>query len=69
MRKQKLLNLQPKLPDLGIFGLKLENNVISEISVLKFVLMHTLVQKRKCLYLGQKMPNDRKQCPRICLII
>ena len=37
-KKQKCLNLGPKMPYLGIFGLVFENNiVISEISSLKFV--------------------------------
>ena len=37
-KKQKCLNLGPKMPDLGIFGLEFENNfAIFEISQLKFV--------------------------------
>ena len=37
-RKQKCLNLGPKMPDLGTLGLEFENNiVIFEISTLEFV--------------------------------
>ena len=37
-KKQKCLNLGPKMPDLCIFGLEFENNiVIFEISTLEFV--------------------------------
>ena len=37
-KKQKCLNLGPKMPDLFIFGLELENNiVIFEISTFEFV--------------------------------
>ena len=37
-KKQKSLNLGPKMPDLWIFGLGFENNIaIFEISTLKFV--------------------------------
>ena len=37
-KKQKCLNLGPEMPDLGIFGLELENNiVIFEISTIEFV--------------------------------
>ena len=37
-KKQKCLNLELKMPDLGIFGLKFENNIaIFEISTLEFV--------------------------------
>ena len=37
MKKQKYLNLGPKLHNLGIFGLDFENNiVIFEISTLEF---------------------------------
>ena len=46
-KKQKCLNLGPKMPDLGIFGLEFENNIaIFEITTLKFVknesLAHTV---------------------------
>ena len=37
-KKQKCLDLGPKMPDLGIFALEFANNiVIVEISTLKFV--------------------------------
>ena len=37
-QKQKCLNLEPKMSDLGILGLEFENNiVIFEISTLEFV--------------------------------
>ena len=43
--KWKCLNLGPKMPYLGIFGLEFEKNiVIYEISVLEFVLLQSLVQ-------------------------
>ena len=46
-KKQKRLNLGPKMPHLGIFGLEFEKtNVLFEISTLKFVksewLFHTV---------------------------
>ena len=42
--------------DLGIFGLKFEIFfVIFEISVLKFVLLQSFVQKKKSLNMGLKM--------------
>ena len=45
------------MPYLGIFGLELQNtNVIYEISALEFVYLQTLVQKRKFINLGPKMP-------------
>ena len=36
VQKQKSLNLGPKMPYSGIFGLEFENIVILEISALKF---------------------------------
>ena len=43
--------------DLGIFGLELENNIITfEISTLEFVYLPNFAKKRKCLNLGPKMP-------------
>ena len=45
-----------KTPDLGIFGLEFENNiVIFEISTLKFVSLENFAEKQKCLNLGSKM--------------
>ena len=39
VQNQKSLNLGPKMPGLGIFGLKFENTIIIfEIGTLKFVL-------------------------------
>ena len=56
MKKQKYLNLGPKMLDLGIFRLKFENNfVIFEISTLKFVQLKNLVENQKCLNLGSKV--------------
>ena len=38
VQKQKSLNLAPKMPDIGIFGLKVENYiVIFEISTFEFI--------------------------------
>ena len=38
LKNQKCLNLEPKMPDFGIFGREFENNfVICEISALEFV--------------------------------
>ena len=55
-KKEKCLNLGPKTPDLGIFGLEFENNiVIFEISTLKFVSLGNFAEKQKCLNLGSKM--------------
>ena len=45
MKKQKCLNLGPKMPYLGIFGLKFERKKKIEISILEFVLLQSLVQK------------------------
>ena len=43
------------MPDLGIFGLELENNVvISEISTLEYVYLQNFTKKQKCLNLGKK---------------
>ena len=60
--KWKSLNLGPKMTDLHIFRVELENTIVLfEICVLKFVLLQSLVQnqktwkKRKCLNLGPKM--------------
>ena len=37
-KKQNCLNLGPKMPDLGIFGLEFENNIaIFEINTVEFV--------------------------------
>ena len=45
------------MPDLGIFGLEFENNiVIFEISTLQFVYLQNFTKKQKCLNLGPKMP-------------
>ena len=45
------------MPDLGIFGLEFENNiVIFEISTLQFVYLQNFTKKQKCLNLGRKMP-------------
>ena len=68
-KKQKSLNLRPKMPYLGIF----EKNAlfgyfwgrivvkktiaIFELSTLKFAYLHNFMEKQKCLNLGPKM-ND-----------
>ena len=44
------------MPDLRIFGLELQNNiVVYEISTLEFVLLQSFVQKQKSLNVGPKM--------------
>ena len=46
IQKQKTLNLGPKMPDFRILGLELEIIiVIFEISLLKFVLSLSMMQK------------------------
>ena len=45
------------MPDLGIFGLEYENNiVIFEINTLELVLLQNFAEKQKYLNLGPKMP-------------
>ena len=57
MKKQKCLSLGPKLPDLGILGLKFEGRIIIfEISTFEFVCLQNFVGKQKCLNLRPKMP-------------
>ena len=46
--KKKSLNFEPKMPDLGIFGLEFENNfVIFEISAFEFVYLQNFVKMSK----------------------
>ena len=48
--------MEPKIPDLAIFGLEFENNIlIFEISTLEFALLQNFEEKRKCLNVGRKM--------------
>ena len=56
--KQKWLNLEPKMPDLGIFGLEFENNiVIFEISAPSNLCNCKISRKKqKCRNLRPKMP-------------
>ena len=55
-KKQKCLNLVPKMPYLGIFGLEFENSiVIFEISTLEFIKLQNLEEKQKRLTLGPKL--------------
>ena len=52
-KKEKCLNLGPKMSYLGIFGLKFEENIIIfEISTLEFVEIQNFAEKEKCLNLG-----------------
>ena len=45
------------MPDLCIFALESENNiVIFEISTLEFAELQTFAKKQKCITLGTKMP-------------
>ena len=45
------------MPDLCIFGLEFDNNiVIIEISALEFVYLYNFVKAQKYLNLGPKMP-------------
>ena len=56
MKKQKSLSLGPKLPDLGIFGLKFEGRIaIFEISTFEFVCLQNFAEKQKYLNLRPKM--------------
>ena len=56
-KKQKFLNLGPKMPYLGKFGMEFENNIVKfEIRTLKFSKLQNFVKKLKCLNLGPKMP-------------
>ena len=43
-QKKKSLNLGPKMPDLGIFGLEFENNIVILV-----------IDIKKCLHFGLKM--------------
>ena len=46
------------MPDLAIFGLEFENNiVIFEMSTLKSVYLQNFTKKQKCLTLGPKVPD------------
>ena len=48
MKKQKCLNLEPKMPDLGIFGMEPGNNiVISEINTFN---ENALFGKKRALF-------------------
>ena len=54
-KKQKCLNVGPKIHNLGIFGLEFEKNiVIFEISTLKFVCMQNFTKKQKIPKFGTK---------------
>ena len=56
-KKRKCLHKGPKMVDLDIFRVKLENNVvISEMIILKFVKLQSFSEKKKCLYLRSTMP-------------
>ena len=56
VEKWKCLNLGPKIPYLGIFGLEFENNVvIFEITTLELVKLGNFVKKWKCLNFGPKI--------------
>ena len=46
------------MPNLGIFGLEFENNIVTfAISTLKFVYLQNFTKKQKCLNSGPKMPD------------
>ena len=68
VKKQKCLNLGPKMPYLGIFDPKCliwvfldkkfrKTIVIFEISSLKFVSLQNFMKKQKCLNLRPKMSD------------
>ena len=68
VKKQKCLNLRPKMSYLGIFDQKCLNWVFLgkdfkktivrfEISTLKFVYLQNFTKKEKCLNLGPKMSD------------
>ena len=67
-KKQKCLNLRPKISYLGIFdqkclnwvflGKDLKKTIVRfEISTLKFVYLQNFTKKEKCLNLGPKMSD------------
>ena len=46
------------MPDLAIFGLEFENNIlIFEMSTLKSAYLQHFTKKQKCLTLGPKVPD------------
>ena len=54
-KKQKCLNLGPKILDLGIFGLEFKHKiVIFEFSTLEVVHLQNFAEKEKCLKLEPK---------------
>ena len=56
IKKWKCLNLEPKIPDFGVFWLEFQKFIVTfEISTLKFVKLRNFVKKWKCLNLGPKM--------------
>ena len=55
-KKQKCLNLAPKMPYLGIFELKLKNRTIAIFEISTNSLIGSFVKKQKCLNLGPKIP-------------
>ena len=68
VKKQKCLNLRPKMSCLGIFdqkclnwvflGKDLKKTIVRfEISTLKFVYLQNFTKKEKCLNLGPKMSD------------
>ena len=68
VKKQKCLNLRPKISYLGIFdqkclnwvflGKDLKKTIVRfEISTLKFVYLQNFTKKEKCLNLGPKMSD------------
>ena len=68
MKNPKRINLEPKMPDLGIFdqkcliwlllGKKYEKTIlVFQISTLKFVYFQLFIKKQNCLKLGPRMPD------------
>ena len=68
VKKQKCLNLRPKISYLGIFdqkclnwvflGKDLKKTIVRfEISTLKFVYLQNFTKREKCLNLGPKMSD------------
>ena len=56
-KKQKCLNLGPRMPYLGIFRVEFQKtNVIFEISTLELSNCKVSRKNKKCLNLGPKMP-------------
>ena len=55
-KKQKCLNLGPKMSDFGIFGLEFESNIL--IFEMTTLVIAKFRKKQKCLNFGSKILED-----------